>query len=515
MSLSPAEEKGRPASRGVVGRLLIRKPVQDAIAEAKDPTRSLKKTLGWFDLIVLGVGAVIGVGIFVLAGVGETAAGPGIILSFVIAGCICALAALCYAELSAAIPSSGSAYAYSYLVLGEGTAWVLGWALILEYAVGSMTVAAGWSGYVTGLLTSNHVPIPPALSNGPFDSPAGIINLPAVLIVLVITAILIRGTKESARTASALVILKVAVVFFVIFAGFFLVGVNPGNFNAGGLGFLPFGFQGVFTGAALVFFAYIGFDAISTTAEETRNPGRDLPIGIIGSLAICTLLYVLASTVLVGLYPWPQLAANSAALAEPFAFVFRQAGAAWMADIIAAGAAAGITTVLMVMLMGGPRVFFALARDGLLPPAVAKVHKRFGTPYVSTVVTGVLVAICAGFVPLKNASRLTNIGTLFAFMIVCAAVPILRRRHPEIERPFRVPWSPAIPIAGVLGTLVLMASLDRFTQLFFFVWMGFGLMIYASYGMSRSHLHRAHERARMGTAEAETPVLAAAVVPPK
>ncbi|MHB8584253.1 MAG: amino acid permease [Thermoplasmatota archaeon] len=495
-------------------RLTLKKPVHEMIAEAKDSKKSLKKSLTWFDLLILGVGAVIGVGIFVLAGVGETRAGPGIILSFVVAGLVCALAALCYAELSASVPTSGSAYAYSYMVLGETPAWILGWALVLEYAVGSMTVAVGWSGYVSGLFRAAGYALPPAFINSPFDSPGAIINLPAVLIVLLITAVLVRGTRESAKAASVLVIGKVAVVIFVIVAGFLIVGLKPENFNAGGEGFLPFGLAGVVTGAGLVFFAFIGFDALSTTAEETKNPGRDLPIGILGSLAICTLLYVLATTVLVGLYPWTLLSTNNAALAEPFAFIFRQAGAAWIGNIIAAGAAAGITTVLMVMLMGGPRVFFSLARDGLLPPAIAKVHPKFGTPAVSTIITGVVVAVCAGFVPLRNASSITNVGTLFAFMLVCAAVPMLRKSHPDIERPFRVPWSPVIPILGVLGTLGLMVSLGGFTLSFFALWMGAGLIIYGIYGVKKSKLLARHETVTL-TPAAPPQAEAQLTIPPK
>ncbi|HLE97972.1 MAG TPA: amino acid permease [Candidatus Thermoplasmatota archaeon] len=479
----------------------VPKSPEAVLAETNEPGKSLKKSLGAFDLVSLGIGAIIGTGIFVLAGVGAQQAGPAIILSFIVVGFACALAGLCYAELAAAIPTSGSAYVYTYTALGEVVAWVLGWALVLEYAVGSVGVAIGWSGYAQGLLGDAN-PLPLALRSGPFSG--GIVNVPAVLIVLLVVAILVRGTKESARLASGLVILKVAVVAFVVVLGALLAfgKVGGGSPVAGNFGpnlttsFAPFGFQGIIAGGALIFFAYIGFDAVSTTAEETRNPKRDLPIGILGSLAICTVLYILAATVLLGLVPYQTfIDANTAppgdpirgALAEPFGYAFDAAGLPWAADIIRAGAIAGITSVLLVLILGAARVFFSLSRDGLVSPNLVTVHPRFGTPYKTTLAVGVSVAAAAAFVPLDRAAHITNIGTLFAFVLVCISTLVLRRRRPDLNRPFKVPLYPAVPILGAVTCAALaIFGLDRFTWTFFFAWMGLGLIVYALYGIRNS-----------------------------
>ncbi|MHB8604374.1 MAG: amino acid permease [Thermoplasmatota archaeon] len=481
------------------------------IAQSRDPTRGLKKTLTWVDLTALGIGAIIGTGIFVLAGVGSARAGAGIILSVIFAGVVCAFVGLCYAELASTIPTSGSAYAYTYSTMGEALAWVLGWALVLEYAVGSVAVAIGWSGYAQGLLRQAGIPLPDAISSGPFAG-GGLINLPAVVIVLAVTTVLYFGTKESARLTTGLVVLKLFVVVFVIAIGVFLInGANlttnpiPATDPQTGAAMSPI--SAVAGGAALFFFAYIGFDAVSTTAEETKNPKRDLPIGILASLFVCTLLYLLASTVLIGMTGWHVYADASnpdhnRALAEPFGYAFEKAGLPWAAAIIRAGAVAGITSVLLVLLLGAPRIFMSLARDGLLPPALSKVHKKHGTPHVATIVTGVAVALAAGFLPLANASQITNVGTLFAFALVCVGVVVLRRSRPDLERPFKVPLSPTLPILGAIGSLYLAYNLGTITLIIFFMWMGVGLVLYSLYGIHKSALNTARTLHMPGIAAA-------------
>jgi len=501
-----------PATQGglfkrSLARYGLKKPPEDVIAQANDPTRSLKKTLGALDLTVLGVGAIIGAGIFVLAGVGATLAGPYIVFSFMVAGFVCALAGLSYAELASTIPTSGSAYAYAYSSVGEVPAWTLGWALVLEYAVGSAAVAIGWSGNFTALLRSTMgFELPVWLANSltsPVDG--GFINLPAMLIVFAITALLVVGSKESARLTGVFVAIKLAILLVVIGMGmFFIKGANlsldPPAVPDGSW-FAILGGAGPIVGAAaIIFFAYIGFDAVSTTAEETKNPKRDLPIGILGSLFITTTLYILASTVLVGMVPYtdflegPGVTAEQAAerIVEPFGYAFEAAGFSFVANMIRAGAIVGITSVLMVLLMGGPRVFFALARDGLLPESWSTVHPKFGTPYKTTIGTGLSVGVFAGFGTLGAASALTNIGTLFAFTMVCLSVVILRYTKPELERPFRVPLTIGrFPLPAALGVVLcigLMASLSRSTIIEFFGWMGLGLILFSVYGIRKSKL---------------------------
>ena len=490
-------------------RYNLKKDPEDVIAESQDPTKSLKKSLGWLDLTILGVGAIIGAGIFVLAGRGAAIAGPYIVFSFVLAGFICGLAGLAYAELASTIPTSGSAYAYAYSAIGEAVAWTLGWALVLEYAVGSAAVAIGWSGNFQALLRSgtaelfggSGVTLPAWLGSSFLDNPdgGGFVNLPAMLIVGAIAMILVVGSKESARLASVFVVAKIAVLAMVIGLGFFYVSAD--NFSLtppapeedkwyailGGVG--P-----IVGAAAIIFFAYIGFDAVSTTAEETKNPKRDLPIGILGSLGITTLLYILATGVLVGMVPYTDFSGAGSAerLAEPFGYAFEANGIIWAANLIRAGAIIGITSVLMVLLMGGPRVFFALARDGLLPRSWSKVHPKYGTPHRTTIGTAVGVAAFAGFGTLGAASELTNIGTLYAFSLVCLGVVILRYTKPNLHRPFKVPLSIGkFPWLAALGTVLcigLMASLDLISQTVFFLWMGMGLMVYAVYGIRKSKL---------------------------
>ena len=490
--------------RDALSRYAMKKSPEDVIAESRDPNKSLKKSLGATDLVLLGVGAIIGAGIFVYAGLGAQIAGPNIIWSFVLVGFICGLAGLAYAEMAAAIPTSGSGYAYSYTALGEAVAWTLGWALVLEYAIGSAAVAIGWSGNFTALLRSVFgIDLPDWATKSYFDG--GFVNLPALILVLLITAVLVVGAKESARLTGVFVAAKVAILAIVIGLGFFFIdggnlALSPPPSPEGAWYAALGGIGPVLAGGAIIFFAYIGFDAVSTTAEETKRPQRDLPWGILGSLAICTLLYILASFVLLGMIPYTDLAAGPGVseevaaerLAEPFGYAFESNGIIWAANLIRFGAIIGIASVLMVLLMGGPRVFFALARDGLLPASWSAVHPKYGTPYKTTIGTGIAVAFVAGFGTLGIAGQLTNIGTLFAFILVCVGVIVLRYTKPNLERPFRVPLNIGrFPILAALGAVLctaLMFSLDPITILGFFAWMGLGLMAYAAYGIRKSKL---------------------------
>src|SRR5688572_14026672 len=419
----------------------------------------LRRVLGPVSLTALGVGAIIGAGIFVLTGLAANMyAGPALALSFVIAGIGCGLAALCYAEFAAMVPVAGSAYAYAYATLGELFAWIIGWDLVLEYAVASSTVAHGWSHYFLALLKSFGITVPAVLTGAPidFDAATGgwvvtgaICNLPAALIVLLVTVVLVVGIRESARFNAAMVLVKLAAVLFVIIVG--AQYVQPTNWEP----FMPFGWGGVLSGAAYIFFAYIGFDSVSTHAEEARNPQRDVPIGIIASLLVCTVLYVLVAAVLTGMVPYAEIHVDA-----PVADAFSRHGLKAATFLVAVGAVVGITSVLLVMLLSQARVLMAMARDGLIPREFfAAVHPRFRTPYKATILTGVLVAIVAALFPLKLLADLVNIGTLMAFVIVCAAVLILRRTNPALHRPFRVPFVPFVPLAGMAMNLVLMFSL--------------------------------------------------------
>ena len=438
----------------------------------------LKRSLNLLDILFIGIGAIIGAGIFVLAGVAAALhAGPAVIASFVVAGVACGFAALCYAEFASMIPVSGSAYTYSYSTLGELVAWIIGWDLILEYAVGAIAVSIGWSGYLVELLGAAGITVPTAISGSPLAVPGAIINLPAMFIVLLLTGLLVLGTKESAGINTALVAVKIIVIIIVIAVGFSFV--NPKNYDP----FMPFGIGGIFGGAAIVFFAYIGFDAASTTAEEAKNPQRDLPIGIIGALVISTALYIMAAVVLTGMVPYTEL--NQSA---PFAYAFTKYHVTWATAVVSAGAIAGITSVLLVSLLAQPRIFFSLSRDGLLPKGIAKVHPRFRTPYKATLITGIAVAIFAGILPIGVAAELTNIGTLFAFFLVSVGIIILRKKRPDLHRPFKVPLVPWLPAAGAIMCLLLMFSLPALTWYRFIGWLGFGLLIYANYGYHRSRI---------------------------
>lgn len=502
------------------------------MAEAAAPERQMKRALGPFALTCIGIGAIIGTGIFALAGTaaageqfqasiwktpllnfiqswmahtplvfGRPGAGPAVMISFMVAAVACGFAALCYAELASMIPVSGSAYTYSYATLGEIVAWIIGWDLILEYAVGNMAVAVGWSGYFVRLcdslfglkfplwMVSDHTTASIVSSQGgeaaanyssttlPVIAGHSIaFNFPALAIVAAVTTILIYGIRESAGTNNTIVILKLSVVVFIIAFGSFMI--HPTNWTP----FAPTGIGGVMSGAAIVFFAFIGFDAVSTTAEETRNPQRDMPIGIIASLIICTVLYVLMAAVITGARKYTTYFGDPAAVATAFA------GYSWAQALISAGALAGMTSVLLVFQLGQPRIFMAMARDGLLPRYFSKLHPRFRTPHITTIWTGIFVGGIAAVVDIGSLSDLTNIGTLFAFILVCIGVIILRRTDANRPRPFRVPMNPWFPILGVIFCFVLMMSLPLETWIRFFVWLAIGLLIYFLYGIRQSKL---------------------------
>ncbi len=457
-----------------------RKSITTILAQTEEAGEGekLKRAMGVWGITALGIGAIIGTGIFVLTGkAAALSAGPGVVLSFVIAGIVSALAALCYAELASTVPVSGSAYTYVYATLGELLAWIVGWGLILEYALGAATVAIGWSGYFSDFLFATFgLKIPMALRTNPFDG--GFLNVPAFVIILLITMLLIRGTQESATVNKIIVAIKLAIVVFFIAVG---VGhVNPANWHP----FLPFGWNGVINGAGLVFFAYIGFDAVSTSAEEVKNPGRDLPRGIIGSLVVCTVLYVIVSGVLTGIISYTKLNVPS-----PVSFSLISLGLGWAGAIVALGAIAGLTTVLLVMLYGQSRVFFSMSRDGLLPKLFSKIHPTFRTPYMSSAIIGIVVAVVAGIGQLDVVANLVNIGTLFAFALVSVGVIVLRRQQPDLKRGFTCPGNPVVPALSALGAIgLILKGLPVQTLVAFFTWMAIGLVIFFAYSRRRSNL---------------------------
>lgn len=440
--------------------------------------KSLKKTLGAMDLVLLGIGCIIGTGIFVLTGVAAAKyAGPGLMISFVLSGLACAFAALAYAELASIVPVAGSAYTYSYAALGEIIAWIVGWNLILEYSVGASAVAAGWSGYVVGLLKSGGIELPKAYTAVPADG--GIINLPAMLIALFLSILLVRGTKESATLNKILVVVKLAAVFiFLALAG---PKVNPANWSP----LMPFGFSGVAAGAAIIFFAYIGFDAVATAAEECKNPNRDLPIGIVGSLIVCTILYIAVCAVLTGVVPYTEL--NNT---EPVAYALRAIGYNIGSALVGTGAICGITTVLLVLMYGQTRIFFAMSRDGLIPASICKVHPTYGTPHVITIVAGIAVALIAGLTPIGIIAELTNIGTLFAFVVAAIGVWVLRYTRPDIKRPFKCPAVQLIAPLAVISCGYLMYNLPAETWIRFGIWSVIGFIVYFVYGYRNSVLNK-------------------------
>ena len=526
-----------------MANLLARKPLNLLLEEARETGQhSLKRTLGVLQLTALGVGAVIGAGIFVMAGLGAHYAGPGLMLSFVLSGLGCAFAALCYAEFAAMIPLAGSAYTYAYATLGEVFAWIIGWDLTLEYAMGASTVSSGWSNHFIELLNIFNIKMPLWLSYDHWTglrtaeaaiarqmaqaadptlvpgtqaflakvsaisaehSPALVqkahellgapvifgveigFNLPAFLIALIITAILARGIRESAQFNSAIVVVKVAVVLFVIGLG--ITYVDTANWGHDWATFAPFGFSGIGAGAAYIFFAYIGFDAISTTAQEAKNPQRDLPIGIIASLLICTVLYISVAAILTGMVPWREVNIEA-----PIARAFLDRGLVSASHIITVGALAGLTSVMLVMLLGQTRVLYSMANDGLLPKKVfAEIHPKFRTPWKNTILVGLLAAIVGSVTPIDDIGKMVNIGTLLAFVIVCVAVIVLRRTDPDQPRPFRTPLVPLIPILGVIFNGYMMYELGWVNWARLIIWLAIGMVVYFAYGIKHSRVQAA------------------------
>jgi basic amino acid/polyamine antiporter, APA family len=514
-------------------KLLVTKPLDVLMAESQETgEHSLKRALGPLNLITLGIGAIIGAGIFVLTGsAAANYAGPAIILSFVLAGIACLFAGLCYAEFASLIPIAGSAYTYGYATLGEFFAWVIGWDLILEYAFGAATVSSGWSGYLLSFLNDFGIHIPPSLTGAPgttlvlvndnwqhFDRIKATLettmsadqiaalphmvasfNLVAFLAILAITTILVIGIKESANFNSAIVVVKLAIVaIFIGVVGYYVfmhpaetISKNWREFIPANTGeFGKFGWSGIARAASVIFFAYIGFDAVSTAAQEAKNPQKDMPVGIMGSLLICTILYIIVAGLLTAVVPYTSLNVS-----DPVAVGIDATGIKWGGFLVKLGAIFGLGTVMLVMMLGQSRVFYSMAKDGLLPKWAGEVHPRFRTPYISTIIVGVFVAFFGALLPINILGELVSIGTLLAFVIVCAGVWLLRRRRPEINRPFKTPWVPFVPIMGIVVSGLLMASLPFDTWLRLIIWLVIGLTVYFSYGRYHSKFAAAGERA--------------------
>ncbi|WP_042265505.1 amino acid permease [Paraburkholderia heleia] len=466
---------------------LFRKKNVEHMLQASAQGAGLKKALGALDLTFLGIGAIIGTGIFVLTGTGAVQAGPALMIAFLIAAVACCFAALAYAEFASTIPVAGSIYTYSYATLGELAAWVIGWDLMLEYGLATSAVSVGWSGYLQSLLSGFGLTLPAALSAAPGAVPGvhTLFNLPAFLVMMAITALLSVGVRESTRINNIMVAIKVTVVLLVIAVGVF--HVTPANWHP----FMPNGWRGVFGAAAVMFFAFIGFDSVSSAAEEVKNPRRDLPIGIIASLAVCAVLYVAVAAVVTGIVPSPRFAH----IGHPVSFALQVAGENWVAGFIDLGAVLGMLTVILVMSYGQTRIIYAMSRDGLLPARLSKVHPRFATPFFTTWLVGIFFGLIGALVPLNVLAELINIGTLAAFSMVSIAVLVLRRTHPHLPRAFRCPGVPVVPVLAVASCLFLMINLQPLTWIAFLVWTAFGLIVYFGYSRRHSRLaHAPHER---------------------
>ena len=478
-------------------KLLARKSLEDLTREATATTHGLKRVLGPWDLIFLGIGAIVGAGIFVITGHASAQyAGPAVTISFVLAALPCAFAGLCYAEFASLIPIAGSAYTYTYATLGEFFAWIIGWDLILEYSLSATTVSIGWSGYMVSFLKDLGLTFPARLSAAPFafdsqhqtwTATGALFNLPAFLIVALITILLVIGIKESAKVNVVIVFLKITAILIFIGAGLFFIKPELWKpfvpANQGGFGF--FGLSGILRGAGVIFFAYLGFDAVSTVAQEAKNPQKDVPRGILGSLFICTVIYIAFSLVLTGVVHYSNLN-----VAAPVAVAIDAMRLFWLSPLIKIAAIVGLISVMIVQLMAQSRIFFSMATDGLIPQAASKVHPRFGTPYLTTIVTGLAVGVVASLLPIGIVGELASIGTLLAFIIVCAGVLVLRHTHPELPRPFKTPGVPFIPVLGILSCFYLMAGLPKDTWIRLLGWMALGLVIYFAYGIRKSKLRQ-------------------------
>jgi APA family basic amino acid/polyamine antiporter len=463
---------------------MFKKKSVDRIEEGSKSSRALKRVLTPFDLVMLGVGGIIGTGIFVLSGVAAGLhAGNALPISFIIAGVVCLFAALCYAEFSTMIPVAGSAYTYCYAALGEIWAWIIGWTLILEYGLAISAVAIGWSGYMTALVGTAGIRLPPYLAH-PYGVDGGLINLPAVFIVCCLTLLLIQGTRKSVKLNTVIVTIKIGVILLFILLS--ITAINPANWEPL---MPPSGLFGVFSGAAIVFFAFIGFDAVVTAAEEIENPQKSLPIGLIGSLAICIILYIIVGLVLTGVVPFAELA-RPEAIEAPIAYALNSIGVSWGAAIVSVGALAGMTSVMLVMLFGQSRIFFAMSRDGLLPAFFSSVNSRTHTPSKSILFIGIVTAFIAGLFPLATVAELVNMGTLVAFSIVAFGVLVLRHQQPDLTRPFRCPCVPLVPILCIGTSAFLILHLKYIAHLMFLVWLCIGLALYFLYGVRNSENRR-------------------------
>jgi APA family basic amino acid/polyamine antiporter len=459
------------------------KNLDHLLATSRKPG-GLKKVLGPFDLILMGIGAVIGTGIFVLTGTGAVTAGPALTLSFVIAGVCCGLAALCYAEFASTVPVAGSIYTYSYVTMGELVAWIIGWDLLLEYGLATSAVAVGWSGYFQSLITSVGLPLPEALRGAPGAVPGQQtwFNLPAFGIMMVLTGMLSLGVRESARVNNIMVVIKLGVVLLFIAVG--ARHVHPTNWHP----FMPHGAGGMLSAAALMFFAFIGFDSVTSAAEEVKRPERDLPIGLIGTLAACTIMYIIVTAIMTGIVPYSKFLG----IDHPVSLALQYANETWFATFVDVGAILGMTTVILVMAYGQTRILYAMSRDGLLPHKLSEVHPRFGTPFFATWIVGIVFGVLSAVVPLGVLGELVNMGTLAAFCLVSVAVIVLRKKRPDLHRAFRCPGVPAVPMLAIAFCVVLMGFLSRTTWLAFLAWLALGLVVYFGYARQRSLLNTDH-----------------------